>query len=252
MAVALMIAAAFQRTASMGIESYSTSIYNELPDFYDTSHNGIMRHKEIKSLGQIFIDYDVYEDFGLTLLHKHFDLDTNEMIVETIYDNVSISSPIPIPVSNSTADEDMFGHRYAFINHNWVPVEFSVYSEGNPNIMQRHDKLAESDTFLLELGAKLTQMNLKDVFGVGIQTRDHFGSCSEGTVETEIGSRALMVTSQNNMNPEFGKFDGLNSCGFEAPAFWAFTKDEDGVVLDIADINDVVIVSMADAVRDAD
>ena len=71
MAVAIVITAAtLQEAISIGIKSYSAATYNELPDFYVTSHNGISRDQEIKSLGQIFIDHNVYQDFGLSLLHK--------------------------------------------------------------------------------------------------------------------------------------------------------------------------------------
>ena len=53
-----------------GLGGYNVEIYNDLPDFFDTSHNGILLYDAIESLGQLFIKHQVDNDFGLSLLHK--------------------------------------------------------------------------------------------------------------------------------------------------------------------------------------
>ena len=151
------------------------------------------------------------------------------MLVETIYDDISMSAPIDIPASFNISDDNIFGYRYAYINQTWIPLEFSAYSQDNPNIAERNKKLAESDAFLLELGEKLREMQLENVFGVGIKTRDHFQGLqggNTGTSETEIGLRTLQVTANTDFDKELNNpdFDDYWSSGYTAPAFWQFNR----------------------------
>eukprot|EP00483_Globobulimina_turgida_P001603 UN01605 len=197
-------------------KEYSAAVYNDIPHFWTTHHNGKQNDAEIQALGKIFVDHQVHDDFGLSLVHKHFDLEPGERIIERIYDNISIS--FPVVVSNMTTD--VFAHKYQYNDGGWIPLEFSKYTDYNPAIRRRYMKLTQNENFLLELGEKLTEMSLESVFGVGINTRDHFYGSS--TWETTRDGRKLIVTPHKQ---EFAL------CGLEAPTFWTFERYGDDVVV---------------------
>lgn len=55
------------------------SLYNDLPQIED---QGPISDAVLADLGKIFVSYDVQGQLGVGLLHRHFDLDAGEVIVQ--------------------------------------------------------------------------------------------------------------------------------------------------------------------------
>jgi hypothetical protein len=47
----------------------------------------------IKSLGNIFIEYNMQDKYALMLVHRHFPMEPNEVLIESFNDDISVTLP---------------------------------------------------------------------------------------------------------------------------------------------------------------
>ena len=68
--------------------------YKTLPEF-STAVDELDKIGEemFSQIRDLFIQFEEYQNFGLILLHKHFALDDQELIVESINANIAVSIP---------------------------------------------------------------------------------------------------------------------------------------------------------------
>ena len=68
--------------------------YKTLPEF-STAVTKLDKVGEemFSEIRDLFIQFEEYQNFGLILLHKHFPLDDQELLVESINANIAVSIP---------------------------------------------------------------------------------------------------------------------------------------------------------------
>lgn len=68
-----------------------------IPDLHDAVHSFADNEVESKLalFGSIFVKHGVTSKFGLAMVHRHFDITENEVLVETLNDQKSVSVTSP-------------------------------------------------------------------------------------------------------------------------------------------------------------
>ncbi len=156
------------------LKPYSPKVFQSISDF-PMARNQLENYKDaISSLGAIICKYRFEDVVGINLLHKHFDI-TNEEIIVRRYEGSKkaymqpkiakevLSNCIPYLWAFSTEKDGSEG---------WYPIEFIEWKKSYcPDL----SLLDHADGFLLELGEKLTNLGLQDVFGIaGLYSRQKF------------------------------------------------------------------------------
>ncbi len=83
-----------QHTAKF-TDSYIPSTYANFATIEDAvlAYKKANGPKALNEIGQIFLKYKQAENFGLALLHRHFPLKDNEVLVESFNNEVAVTMP---------------------------------------------------------------------------------------------------------------------------------------------------------------
>jgi hypothetical protein len=75
--------------------SFKLSTYNGLLDINQAKVNfeTLKAKSFLPRLGNIFISSNVYETYGLIMMHNHFPMSSDEVLVESLNDDISVSVP---------------------------------------------------------------------------------------------------------------------------------------------------------------
>lgn len=142
----------------------------------------------------LFIKHNVQHTFGLTLLHRHFDMQEGEFLVEKFVDGKSLTSP------------ERLQEGAVFIPHSWEvmkkngtvmlnPLEYMELTEATSSFAIAGWKQYEA--FMVELHHLLSQLGLLEVLGLHRLHRDAImkPSPDQHLMETTIhGSRCSIVS----------------------------------------------------------
>jgi len=173
---------------------YDSSQFNSLPDFELASTRPASVLRMAQRCGQVLCRYGCQELLAICLLHKHFDLASNERLVR-IWDDRKNAHAVPM---TAEAAGDALPWVWRFCEGTsglgWYPVE---YVQATPGARGLYTILRRCDHAFSDLTQVLLQHELEGVFGVaalyandGLQIEDH-----EQTVETSSASpRRLDLT----------------------------------------------------------
>ncbi|CAF1595953.1 unnamed protein product, partial [Didymodactylos carnosus] len=142
----------------------------------------------INELGNVIIQNGLERAVGVCLLHKHFDVKSNEILLETNHDNTSKLAPV---ASSSIKDEVLPYMWKMGKDMCWSPLEFVYNTEQNKDAF---GKVMQNEGFLRTVGMIMLQLKVDDILGLSLLHRDHISGAAGGTMETtnEI-SRELTV-----------------------------------------------------------
>ena len=75
--------------------SYNPKTYDVLPLIQEAKANfdTIANESIITSLGNIFIEYNMQDKYGLMLIHRHFPMELNEVLIESFNGDISVTLP---------------------------------------------------------------------------------------------------------------------------------------------------------------
>lgn len=78
-------------------ERPDSEFFQTIPDLHDAVHSFAENEvlSKLESFGRLFVKHGVDEEFGLAMVHRHFDISNNEVLVETLNDQNSISVTSP-------------------------------------------------------------------------------------------------------------------------------------------------------------
>lgn len=131
-------------------------------------------HHKIKSLGQIFVKHGVHPDFGVILLHRHFDLKEQEIMVETMSEDNVYSSAVPWKVTGGNtaypSDEKGIKCHLSEKKNFIVPASWYFGSDGS---LRSYEFISDCQNlphppqpFLTELHNELERMGCSELFGI--------------------------------------------------------------------------------------
>ncbi|KAL8824745.1 MAG: hypothetical protein Q9170_008056 [Blastenia crenularia] len=183
---------------------YSVEHYNSLPELEDAKkHSDSANVPDIlyTEIGAVFIRHHVETTLGMILLHNHFFLEPNEMLVafqSTAYPWDTTSGATQLSGVNATA--------WRFTDSGLAPYEFAYTPVAVP--FDHHPM----PSFLLELAAVLKKWNLTNIFGL----------CSLG--EVSVGTPKAMEFTEGRANITY-PFDIRPNEGSAVDAMWQFSSD---------------------------
>lgn len=150
--------------AAAAILPYSSVNYETLPFIMDAArHFGTTAAAEALSgrIAELFVDHHVENEFGIVLLHNHFDMSPSEMLVE--FGNASIPWDMTL---NPLDWKNVAATSWRFTAHGVAPYEFRHIGPFEKVITQ--PSLERHGAFLAELADILAQYNLLDVLGLSV------------------------------------------------------------------------------------
>lgn len=134
---------------ALSVLPYSTHDYNSLPNIMDAGNN--LKSSDIdlltKEIGQVFIKHGVEKLFGIILLHNHFSLEEDEMLV-----NIG-SVAVPWKTSSLAQQlDDVKGSAWVFTKNGVSPYEFTYQEVPQPEVHH-------FQPFVAELAATLERLD---------------------------------------------------------------------------------------------
>lgn len=71
----------------------------------------------IEAFGHIFVKHDMWQYFGLSIVHRHFTMSSNEVLVESIKDDHKLSVSVPFQVKGALLFElKIYKFKLRFFN----------------------------------------------------------------------------------------------------------------------------------------
>ncbi|KAK4242747.1 hypothetical protein C8A03DRAFT_28977 [Achaetomium macrosporum] len=142
---------------------YAPHHYDSLPPVLEAGRNAepsgtIAALSSI--IGNLFVKHDMHRDFGIILLHNHFELDKAEILVQ--FGNAAV----PWHTGNNSADlQNVLPSAWRFVDGGLAPYEF-VYASTYNTLPIPVLTLEQHGDFLAELHAVLSERGLIDVLGL--------------------------------------------------------------------------------------
>lgn len=181
---------------SVALLNYNPKHYDTLPPVLQAGRNaepsGAIEALE-SAVGNIFIKHGVDEEFGIILLHNHFDLSPTEILVQ--FGN----SAVPWQTSRNPNLTNVVPAAWRFVKEGLTPYEFTYSNPDGPSpvsvlTVERHSP------FLVELLAVLKERNLVDVLGLVVLEDKDINS--PPLVEIESGRSTIALDVDVNPEPQ--------------------------------------------------
>jgi hypothetical protein len=152
-----------KQTHSFDFNGYDRRAYEELYQFHNAKKLLSLNRHNIEHLGHLIVKHNVHEQFGVCLLHKHFDLFNDERLVRAI--NLR-EKTVTITPSNRKEGVVPYLWKTGFGPSGvWYlnPLEFVVEGQGRHSTKIDFQKYAD---FLHEFSQHLAELRLSNVFGL--------------------------------------------------------------------------------------
>lgn len=162
---------------------YSAASFNSVHDFMDV-YNWTYRADTITALGDVIKLHGMQNDTILQLLHTHFKLDADEVLIEKMDDSETWTYPYPTgELSAAKANPYLLMFTPA---GDVIPLEYVASSRylSSTRMRSRVSRVVNNRGFTAAFVAKLGELGVLDVFGLGIRHREHLAKKFNGkTVE---------------------------------------------------------------------
>lgn len=147
------------------LATYEPSVFSGLSNFCAARRNLEASRRRLPSIGKVITGHELEDTVGISLLHKHFEISPDERLLKTCSARGASSEP-----SKSQAD---------FVPYSWkalrdkktgqiqfFPTEFLADEESNKASLRLAKRLRDNEPFLSDIGAKLCELSMEDVFGI--------------------------------------------------------------------------------------
>ncbi|OAL48662.1 hypothetical protein IQ07DRAFT_83109 [Pyrenochaeta sp. DS3sAY3a] len=181
---------------SITLLEYNPKHYDTLPPVLQAGRNagpsGAIEALE-SAIGNIFVKHGMDKDFGIILLHNHFDLSPTEILVQ--FGN----SAVPWQTSRNSNLTNVVPAAWRFVEEGLAPYEFT---HSNPNGSNPAPVLTieKHSPFLVELLGVLKERKLMDVLGLVVLEDKDINS--PPLVEIESGRSTIALDVDVNPEPE--------------------------------------------------
>ena len=109
----------------------------------------------IDELGNVIFSHGLTSEVGVCLLHKHFDMSNDEILLERIFQNRSKLSP----VSCETIQGEVLAYMWKMKkDKTWVPLEFAYSTKP---MQDAFEKIMKNEAFLHEIGETMMKLQVK-------------------------------------------------------------------------------------------
>jgi hypothetical protein len=144
------------------LDAYDPHVFDQLNPFRNAKRLLAYGRCHIPDIGDVFLRHNVHELFGLSLLHKHFDLYPDEMLLRTIDRQRRVAYTRP---GRKRADAMPYLWRILpGIQGQWRVVPLEAQTAGEKE--ERTADVQQHRPFLADLAEALAGLGLMDLFGV--------------------------------------------------------------------------------------
>ena len=172
-----------------GLDVYRPQMFESLPEFHLARNELEVHRPSIDMVGGVIVDHGFDDVLAVNLLHKHFELDEDEILVRSFVDE---SRAVMRPWKRSVAEGRTTPYLWRYAVHDgewaWFPLEFLEDTSGTPidfALVQCGGPL------LRRIGESLVAQNLHELFGVAaLYSRHRF--------KVPAGSTLLETTDEVN------------------------------------------------------
>ena len=194
---------------------FSVNDFNNLHHFHNakTYVDTDAVKKTISDVGQVIRKHYLEDAVGVCLLHKHFDLKPQEMLVESFEGAKSTVKCVDRKLMKNKAIPFTFKVNESGV---WTPLEFVAESK---LIEDRMKRVMGNQDFLLEVYQIIQKNGHSALLGLGVIHREH--------LTKEMGS-ALETTDDVNRVLSIVPDDGKARKGHErVKTMWTFRQGDD-------------------------
>ncbi|KAF9730274.1 hypothetical protein PMIN04_012889 [Paraphaeosphaeria minitans] len=187
--------------------SRSSEVYNHLPDDADQPH---VAEEHLKNLAGIFLRYNVQTKFGLHLIHGHFKLERDMVMLGKSVQEPSGCWTKPTDI-NEVDLENIHGHIYALTGDGFL-VAYE-YREGRPA-----DMTDVKPDFFHEVIQYLQSNKLEHLLGLQVLSNEPQEKLAEFVLGANAGTVMIKETEANYGHIyrvtgwAFDQEDGIISC----------------------------------------
>ncbi|MDH5670048.1 MAG: hypothetical protein OEY86_18775 [Nitrospira sp.] len=143
-------------------DRYSHEVFNDLDG--PVQANNLLRDipDAIHQLGEVIRKHGLENDLRIRLLHKHYSLDRDEIVVAKIEENQILIRP--------RKQKDCAARPTAWMFHKseWRPFEFMEEADGGSVLAEQTERIKQAPGFLREFSQKAQDMNLANVLGIAL------------------------------------------------------------------------------------
>ena len=160
------------------VHGYSAQVFNHLNGFEVASPLGLEYEFALPILGAIICRHGFEDELGVSLIHKHFDLELDEHLVEQVYPDKTLIQPRSVPLEIITP------YLWKYHDFNWYPLEFCLTTHLSPPTLELANNIDRQPALLDDLAVALRKLDMTEVFGLALLHRSLPVSCTEVLVET--------------------------------------------------------------------
>ncbi|HEV7933428.1 MAG TPA: hypothetical protein VGP70_14110 [Actinomadura sp.] len=155
------------------VRDYDVGVFQRLNEFGFARDRLEENRDSLHELGDLICLHGLHERIGVSLLHKHFEISDNELVVREFIDNVSYIRPWKVDRQSSPSPylwkAEINGERAIY-----YPLEFCDYPDHlNNEVRSDLEILKRSSAFLTQFANKLEEFGLIEIFGLmSLRSRD--------------------------------------------------------------------------------
>ena len=174
---------------------YDASVFHELYEFHIARSILKQLGLAVTALGDIVCAYGLQDCVAVNLLHKHFDISSDERVVREYVGRTAYLKPRPTSHSGEGTTAVLpYLWQYADGRYgpHFYPLEFAEYA--GAGIQQAEAEIARvqsSPEFLRDFSGQLWGLGLEDIFGIALL-------CSRNNVILRHGEAMLETTDAIN------------------------------------------------------
>ncbi|MCI0356448.1 MAG: hypothetical protein L0099_15645 [Acidobacteria bacterium] len=145
------------------VRPYHSYVYDVLNPFRAAKLLLKKNQHLLEKLGDVIVHHNLHERYGISLLHKHFELLRDEILLRGIDRNRRVAHIRPVPRHLGTVP--YLWRAQIGIGGQWhfFPLEF-LEAPSEPD--RESSDLSKVDTFLADVAEALARLDLLDVFGI--------------------------------------------------------------------------------------
>ncbi|WP_143140889.1 hypothetical protein [Nannocystis exedens] len=205
----------------MKLVEYDPDVFRRLNDFFIARDELERRVQDVARLGNVITEYGLESSVGIHLIHKHFELADDELILREFEGDMATMRP--------KRARDCRGHLpYLWkldrgaSGKGWYPLEFLLpLPEHHIDARAEIETIRAAGDFLDALADRLEELDLAHLFGiVSLHSRRPFALDSETTLLETTDEVARVLILRRTPRTELERIDSTKT-------LWVFTSERE-------------------------
>ena len=180
----------------MEVKMYSPHVFANLLEFETAKTRLEANEGALQPLGDVILEHHLENKVGVSLLHKHFNLREDEVLIRNFKDDTFEIRPESSVAHRALPYMWAFSRLRTGDDLSLYPVEFIGKNERTIEYRVIADSILENGAFLDEFSTRLVELGADDTFGLSLVPHGLFQIPAKHTLfETDdIPNRRLIIT----------------------------------------------------------